>query len=301
MNLASDGLARLDNGRLRICVQPGLGAGLTEMSVLHQGHWEHVLRPRQGLATDPEQLACCLLMPWSNRLYGSGFRWRERPVRVAPARTIDPVPLHGDAWVAPWRVVSQSADAVNLVHDARSDPNFPYVGQVRYAIEGATLWVELKVVHHGTVPMPYGLGLHPWFLRSPDTRVRFQSAGRWEPDATKPPRCIRLLSGAEQYSFNQAKPLPDELIDHAYLEWGGRAEVLWPSRGLAVRMRADPVAQYLVIYSPARAADADFVCLEPVTHAPDAHRAVAAKSSGLVELRQGEALELTVTLSVDST
>ena len=298
MNKASDDLVRLANGQVRVCVQPALGAGLTEMSVLHRGCWEPVLRPRQGIATDPEQLACCLLMPWSNRLYGGGFRWRARTVSVAPARAIDPVPLHGNAWVARWRVLSRSADAVCLFHDARSETNFPYVGHVHYALKAATLWVEMKLEHHGAEPMLYGLGLHPWFVRSPDTQIRFQSSGRWEPDATRPPRLVRLLSGSEPHSFKQAKTLPEELIDHAYLEWDGRAEVIWPSRGLAVHMQADSIARYLVVYSPAQTAGADFVCLEPVTHAPDAHRASATQSTGLVELRQGDCLELAVTLAV---
>lgn len=297
MKSASDGLICLDNGQVRVSIQPGLGAGLTEMSVLHRGRWEPVLRPWQGLATDPEQLACCLLMPWSNRLYGGGFRWQGRPLSVAPARAIDPVPLHGDAWVGAWQVVNQSHDALSLVHDARGRPNFPYVGHVRYALKAATLWVEMKLQHHGAEPMPYGLGLHPWFVRSPDTQVRFQSSGRWEPDASRPPRQVRLLSGGEPHAFRQAKPLPVELIDHAYLEWDGRADVIWPSRGLAVRVQADPIARYLVVYSPARAAGADFVCLEPVTHAPDAHRAATPESTGLVELRQGGCLELAVTLT----
>jgi aldose 1-epimerase len=293
----SGSLVRLDNGQVRVCMTPDLGAGLMEMAVLHRGRWEQVLRPCHGPATDPEQLACCVLMPWSNRLYGSGFQWRERPVRVAPTRLVDPVPLHGDAWVAPWQVLRQCADEVALVHDARGWQSFPYVGHVRYGIKHTTLRVEMSVEHHGVEPLPYGLGLHPWFVRSHDTQVRFLSSGRWEPDATRPPRHIRRLSGAEPHSFKQAKTLPDELIDHAYLEWDGTAEVLWPSRGLAVCMQADPIARNLVVYSPAGAAGANFVCLEPVTHAPDAHRAPKSRSTGLVELRQGGRLELAVTLT----
>lgn len=300
MSDAPDGLVRLNNGRIRICIQPGLGAGLTEMAVKLKGRWEDVLRPCIGPADDPEELACCLLMPWSNRLYGGGFRWRERRVPISPLRPVDPVPLHGDAWLARWQLERQGADDVTLVHDARDGEHFQYVGHVRYALKGSTLCVEMRVRHHGVAPMPYGLGLHPWFLRPPDTRIRFHSGGRWEPDATRPPRQLRLLSGDERPSFKLPKGLPDELIDHAYVDWDGKAEIHWPSRGLDVHMRADRAAQFLVVYAPAPAACADFVCLEPVTHAPDAHRAHAPLSLGLIELHNGDCMSLAVTLTATS-
>ncbi len=300
MSAISDGRICLSNGKIRVGIQPDLGAGLTEMAAWHEGQWEDVLRPCRGPSEDPEQLACCLLMPWSNRLYGGGFQWRDQLVKVLPQRTVDHVPLHGDAWLAQWQVVGHGVEEVTLIHDARGAMPFPYVGQVRYWLKDSTLLIEMRVEHHGADPMLYGLGLHPWFLRSPDTQICFKSEGRLEPHATHPPREVRSLSGSESHSFHWAKALPNELIDHAYLGWNGRAELRWPARALKVLLQASTQAQYLVVYSPEGVAGANFVCLEPVTHAPDAHRSHEPMSSGLVELRSGGHLDLTVSLTVSS-
>jgi galactose mutarotase-like enzyme len=52
-----------------------------------------------------------------------------------------------------------------------------------------------------------------------------------------------------------------------------------------------------VVYSPPpQAHRTGFVCLEPVTHRNDAHRAPDPLAEGLVELRCGERLSLAVTL-----
>jgi aldose 1-epimerase len=195
-------------------------------------------------------MACCVLMPWSNRLYGGGFRWRDRTVTVEPMRPGDRLPLHGHAWLAPWQVVSSAAEELVLTHECQAPAGFAYTGQVRYRLEDTRVRVELSVEHRGPGPLPYGLGLHPWFVRDPDTVVAFHSTGRWEPDATQAPRTLRPLAPQEPLNFDPGRPLPPELIDHVYTGWDGAAEIRWPARGLALRMRADALAPYLVVYSP---------------------------------------------------
>ncbi len=297
MTHPGSGLVTLANGRLRVVVQPGLGAGLTQLAAWHGGRWQPLMRPLQGSARDPEQMACCVLMPWSNRLYGGGFRWRDRTVTVEPMRPGDRLPLHGHAWLAPWQVLSSAAEELVLTHECQAPAGFAYTGQVRYRLEDTRLRVELSVEHRGPGPLPYGLGLHPWFVRDPDTVVAFHSTGRWEPDATQAPHTLRPLDPHDPLSFHPGRLLPPELIDHVYSGWDGAAEIRWPARGLALRMHADATAPYLVVYSPPPQAHLPgFVCLEPVTHCNDAHRAPDPLAQGLVELQRGERLALGVTL-----
>lgn len=299
MSRPPPGLLTLANGQLRLVIQPGLGAGLTQLSFLHRGRWEHVLRPHEGPAHDPEQMACCVLMPWSNRLYGGGFAWRGREVGIQPMRPGDRVPLHGDAWLAPWRVADRGPDRVTLEHESGPQGPFAYAGQVRYRIEGASLHVQLRAQHRGATPMPYGMGLHPWFTRDAHTELAFRSCGRWEPDASQAPREFRALHSAPTLDFEAPKPLSPELIDHVYSGWDGLARIGWPARGFALQMRAGPQAGHLVVYSPpALARLPAFVCLEPVTHRNDAHRSPDPFGCGLVELQPGESLELGVTMQV---
>ena len=297
MSSTGFGLVALDNGLLRVLVQPDLGAGLTQVAVRHRDRWHHLLRPLAGRAADPRQLACCLLIPWSNRLYRGGFSWRGRQVVVPPGRLDGRLPLHGDAWLAPWRVVTSTPTQALLERQTDEPAVFQYAAQVRYRLEGRQLHVSLGVRHRGPRPLPYGLGVHPWFVRGPDTVVRFSSVGRWEPDATQVPGEFRPLDGAHPLSFNGPKPLPGELIDHLYAGWDGVAEVRWPGSGIAARLQADTPARHLVVYSPPPVSgQSGFVCLEPVTHCNDAHGAPDPLAGGLVELRTGERFDLEVSL-----
>ena len=58
-------------------------------------------------------------------------------------------------------------------------------------------------------------------------------------------------------------------INNAFLDWDGRARVLWPERSLELDVTADPQLSTYIAYSPS--AKADFFCFEPVTHSVDAH------------------------------
>lgn len=291
-------LATLENGQLRACVQPGLGAGLTRLDCWHRDAWEPLLRPLSGPASDPEQLACCLLMPWSNRLYGGRFTWRGRVFDVRPSRVRDRLPLHGDAWVSAWSVISQGSNETVLELDARQHQPFAYTGRVHYRLEASRLRVSLCIEHCGDEPMPYGIGLHPWFVREADTQIQFNSKSRWEPQAEQPPSFLTTLHSGSPDHFGEPKRLPSGLIDHAYAGWDGRAEIRWPRRGLALEMRANTSSTHLSVYSPPQQAAKDFVCLEPVTHRNGAHLAVDPLAQGLVELRLGQHLTLEVSLAV---
>jgi len=295
--MAPPELVSLDNGHLRLTVQPGLGAGLTRLDAWHRGGWVPLLRPRTQHATDPEQLACCLLMPWSNRIHAPAFPWRGQWLPVAPSRAIDPLPLHGDAWTAPWRVRRQGHDEITLAHDGRKARPFAYDGEVHYRLGQRSLQVLLRLRHRGDEPLPYGLGLHPWFVRTPDTEIAFASHQRWEPEASQAPQVLRHLGEDEPVQFTRPRRLPPELIDHAYTGWGQQARIHWPGRGLALTLRACPRASHLMVYSPPTA---DFVCLEPVSHRPGAHTAPDPITQGLVELQPGEELSLDVAFDLEA-
>ena len=79
--------------------------------------------------------------------------------------------------------------------------------------------------------------------------------------------------------------------------WGGRARLDWPDRSLAVEITADPLFRFVQLFSTA---DADFLCVEPVSNANDGFNLMAAgvEEHGVQVLAPGQRLAGAMRLEV---
>ena len=137
-----------------------------------------------------------------------------------------------------------------------------------YALTAGALTMWLSVRNLGTMPLPFGLGFHPWIVRSPRTPAGESETRRLETSDHLPSGEVRVASRPE-WNFAAPRALPADWINNAFLDWDGHARVLWPERKLALDVAADPPLSTYILYSPS--AKADFFCFEPVTHPVDAH------------------------------
>ena len=94
-----------------VVVFPEMGAGLARYDLLFEGRREQILRPAPEAPRDPFELALNLLIPWSNRISGGGFRWRGIFYALAPNLAGEAFPIHGDAFHGVWRVSEARPDA----------------------------------------------------------------------------------------------------------------------------------------------------------------------------------------------
>lgn len=214
-----------------------------------------------AVATDPRAAAIFPCVPWFGRLQSDlDAQGRAASLR-ATLPDASPLPLHGDGWISPWTVVEHDLDRLVCRLGVPPSPSrfpFAYSARQEFRIEGAALCIALSLRNEDDVPMPAGLGLHPYFVRTRSTRVSFQAAGFWTPPG---PSSGRL--GALPSALGGGAPavLPDETLDHSFTGFAGTAIV---SDGAnAVRLASD--APFLHLYAPAAEA---FFCLEPVTHLP---------------------------------
>ncbi|PXX96253.1 aldose 1-epimerase [Halomonas sp. LBP4] len=280
-------MVALDNGKLRLLVNPAIGGAVVRFDALTEDGPVALMRPGTVDEQDPNRLAMYPLVPWSNRISAGGFEWRGRHYPLAPNLAGEPLPIHGDGWQRPWRVEGQERHELRLVLRSREQPPFDYRAELVYRLEGESLAVELSATHLGEAPAPYGLGLHPWFPRSADARLEALAEGVWEVDAAQLPTQWRRLETGEAWNFSAPSALPEGKIDNLFTGWGGRALLHWPERGVALEMSAGPAVSRYLVYSPG--AEADFFCVEPVSHAVDAHH-LGASEHGLVELAPGQSL-----------
>lgn len=252
-----------------------------------------VFRPSQDGATDILDTACFPLVPFANRIADGRFVFDGRTVQLTALDKFAPHALHGDGWLLPWTVENQTASRVEMSLDWPGDADgWPWPWRARQIVELADqgLTITLSLTNTGDAVMPAGLGLHPYFHRYADSRLTLSAEGVWITDAREIPE--RLAPLVEIADWSNGLALADApFVDHAYARWAGEAVLEGGSR--RVTMTANAPARWTQVYAPV---GADFFCVEPVTHRPDAHNAAEGEDHGLVGLVPGAIRSLAMTI-----
>lgn len=258
---------QLRAGALRAAVRPDVGGSLSGFWQERAGGPRCVLRAAPADASRPLQMASFPLVPWCNRIADCGFEWRGRRVRLAPNHPGEPLPLHGYGWYAHWRVTGLAESVVELAWTyGGGEWPWRFEATQRYALDGAGLTVELRVTNHGADAMPVGLGHHPYFPRTPATRLRAQLPTLIETDARLVP--VARVANPLASRFSAGCTLADLRLDNGYTGWDAHATIEQPADGLRVEMRGEP-GHAFHLYVP----DEPYFCAEAVTNEPDAiHR-----------------------------
>lgn len=286
---------------MRLEVVPALGAGIVRFEVNVAGTWWSLLRPaRLDAATGALDLACVLMIPWTNRIFGGGFDHGGRRVELAANLPASPVPLHGNALTSAWEVSAQSAGRIEMELRSRGPGPFDYGATVAYELEEG-LRIDVSVRHEGAGALPYGLGIHPWFVHTPQATLRASAQRACLVDAELRPTRYVAIAEVPQWDFSVARKLPDALIDNSFTGWDGYAELLLPElgvNGIKLKIEASPrLGRIFQIYSPAR--ESGFVCFEPVSHLVNEHNEAANPTErGLVVLERGEKLEGSMQINI---
>jgi aldose 1-epimerase len=235
-------------------------------------------------------LSCFPLVPFGNRVEFNQFALLGKTYRFTP-NSSDPLYLHGDGWLKTWAVRAAGEQQITLSLTQPRAANTPYVYSVEQtmSVSGARLTLSLSVRNDGKEALPFGLGQHPFFLRTPNTRIGAQVSGYWTgraghlPDErTAPPDDLEPQAGTR---------LPSRFVNNPFDGWDGVARIDWPERGISVIMTA-PEHPVAMLYAPG--AEADFLCWEPMTHLPNGHH--LPQFGGLRLLAPGEAMRSDVTI-----
>ncbi|MBP0598704.1 aldose 1-epimerase [Herbaspirillum sp. LeCh32-8] len=287
----------LTSGRQRLRVMPTLGGSIASWDWQRDGRWLPLFRPWDEQGANLYATACFPLLPWSNRITDGGFEFNGKKHAVRPNRDGEPYPIHGDSWQQAWSVAVQADDRMTLeLESAHFDGN-PYVYSARQllTLRENSLEIELRVTNTGDQTLPFGLGLHPYFLHDARTRLQFRSRGVWlsgaDPIPTGFARKLPL-----SWDYNRPAPLEGPLVDNCFEGWDGLAMIEDPSRGLRLQMHTTDRSGYTLLYRPP---GLDYFCLEPVTHPIDAFH--MPNRPGLIDLAPGEDMVLLTRFSVCET
>lgn len=276
-------LLHLQDPLTRLSIAPELGASLVNWQASATG--QALLRPADAAALasgSPRRLGCYPLVPWSNRIAEGGFQRPDGWLALAPNTGHDPYPIHGSAWQQPWQVEQHSEHHARLSLD--STLPFSYRATLDVHLQEGCLAIDLQATHLDSAASWYGLGLHPYFPRHPDTRLQAQARTVWLAENGALPS--RQAAVPDHWNFARARALPATVVDHAFSEWPGHCVIEQPGAGYRLLCSASG-AEHFLLFCPH---EQPFFCFEPVSHPINAHHLPG--RPGLRLLQQGESISL---------
>lgn len=269
-------------GAARADVLPGMGGSLGGLWVGERP----ILRPWSGRPEDgPFAVASIVLAPFSNRI-SRPFDWHGRAWELPRNMPSEAFPIHGDAFIRAWRIAEEGPGAVRLTLDQGAIGPLIYSASLAYSVVPSGFAAELSITSRCAEPMPFGAGFHPWFPRSPATRIAFAADGVWLEDVRHLPAGDRPAALPLEWDFSSSRPLPAGWINNCFSGWDGHLRIKQDDDAVSIDLTACTKLDSLILFSPG--ADADFFCAEPVSHPVDAFN--LPELPGLVVLQPGETL-----------
>jgi aldose 1-epimerase len=293
--MGSESLIELAAGPLLLTLAPSVGGSIAGFAhVGPDGKKTPIMRGVEGLPRTVLDAASFPLVPFSNRIRGGTFRFRNRNVTLAQNMAPDPSPLHGQGWLAPWDVVRSSETEAELVfeHSAGEWP-WAYESRQRFTLDEGGFAAVLDCSNRADEAMPCGLGQHPYFHCTGDTRIDTQVDYAWTIDEQVLP--VEKVPAEGRYDLRHRSVCGQDL-DNGFGGWDGVARIDDPSLPFAVEM-SSPDAQFFQLYSPS---SGGIFVAEPVSHANAALNAPEEDWAelGMRVLEPGETMRLTMRIDV---
>ena len=242
-----------------------------------------VLLPAPEGARHPGAYGAFWMLPWANRLDGGRIAGHIMPINRASEGTA----IHGLARDLPWEMISAAPDHAVLQQRLKLTP-FDYTARLAVTLDETGLIMEMTLRHEGKAPAPYGMGWHPWFIRSAATSLHLNASQRANHNARGLPESLSFCTGI---AADEAGLIG---LDNFFAGWDGAARLTTPAGNLMLTATGD-FAAGLQVYAPAAS---PIICVEPVSHMPDApNRPALAAAAPMRVLAQGQALRGTIRLT----
>lgn len=122
----------------------------------------------------PTRSGIPVLFPFPNRIRDARYTWAGRNFHLAPTDATKKHAIHGFACRRPWRIVNSGADTQSAwltgefrlsADDPESQSTWPADCTMRltYRLLSGRLRLEAEVFNPDRLPLPFGLGYHPYF------------------------------------------------------------------------------------------------------------------------------------------
>ena len=238
----------------------------------------------------PTRSGIPVLFPFPNRIRAGRFTWAGKEYQLPTDDPAKKNAIHGFACRHPWRVANQGSDEHSAwvsgvfrcsVDAPASRPLWPADHEIRLTVRlgAGLLRLEAEALNPDEVPLPFGLGYHPYFrlpfsagVEQASCAVSVPARDCWvleenvptgerrpvDParDLNAPRRVSELQLDDVLTGLPDEPPGPDALIERGVVEGGA-----------PLRLFCSPAFRELVVFTaPHRQA----FCIEPYTCTTDA-------------------------------
>jgi aldose 1-epimerase len=271
-------LSELRAGNRRALIAPQIGGAIAAFYDLGERderiHWLRPASPEALAARNPLGMASFPLLPYCNRLRDARFVFNGETVDLSGDGNAFDHALHGHAWRRPWKVVTVSANAVelSLTHEPGDQPahHWPYAYEATQRIQltdAGDLQVTLSLHNLADEPMPFGMGHHPYYPRTPSTRIHTGVRAMWHATQDLLPTVLAAHESVEMLASDEGMAADAFDLDNNFAGWSRSATIEWPDENRSVTLTADTTFGHMVLYAPA--AHPDLLCVEPVSNTVD--------------------------------
>jgi aldose 1-epimerase len=284
----------LSSADLELQLSPSIGGAISRLAYLGSDGAVPILRKSRTPLENVLEAGSFPLVPYVNRIRGGSFAFRGQEIRLSANMAGDPSPLHGQGWHADWRVEqSDSSSAVlSFAHEAGEWP-WKYEAKQEFRVGESVVDVGLTCRNTSDRPMPCGLGQHPYFPCTAQTRIETGVSFAWTVDEQVLP--VARVPATGRYDLTD-RLICGQDLDNGFEGWSGRVLMSDPNWPFELEL-SSLKARYFQIYSPA---SGGFFVAESVTHANAALNAPEADwpQLGLRILEPGEEMRLDMRIEV---
>ena len=275
-----------------LAIIPEVGGCITRYCLKTEEQVLEIMRPstQVGLAPeDPTEMSRFPLTPFSNRIRNGRFSFQGKQIKMLTNFPPEVHTIHVHGWKAPWTVSEVKENRAVLAYQHFPDEwPFPYLARQVLELNGPSLTVTLQITNNGKSAMPAGMGLHPYFVRTPLATITAKTEKMCVNDSENMPLGLELVPETEL--LKQGLIVTKKALDNLFTGWNREALISWPEWNTNLKIFTDAPLNFLMIYTPA---DADFFCVEPVSNMTDAFNMMARQDSehGTKILSPGESFE----------